>query len=55
MASPMVPMGQLSQRPLVAQGFLLGRPGSPEQIESLVQSDQTRELGPVTERAASLH
>ena len=39
----------------VAQGFLLGRPGSPEQIESLVQTDETRDMGPATERAAPLH
>ena len=36
----------------VAQGFLLGRPGTPAQIESLVQPDRARQSGPVTERAA---
>jgi diguanylate cyclase (GGDEF)-like protein len=35
----------------VAQGFLLGRPGTPEQIESLAQPDPAREMGPATERA----
>ena len=38
----------------VAQGFLLGRPGSPEQIESLAKPDETRDMGPVTERSAPL-
>jgi diguanylate cyclase (GGDEF)-like protein len=38
----------------VAQGFLLGRPGTPAQIESLVQPDGARPMGPVTESAAPL-